>query len=159
MKQHFSKVRTTSKQYDITTLTHSHTHTHPFNGPFSGTTQVSRYQKKKPICILLKQETVSGSGISWAIWKSAPCSRQTTTPAPHHSVFTGRIPILQPNQQRQRTEDYYTYICNNPNQVKTLLLQHWSSWMGLKIPDRVIPQWFDFWEPSSTEVTGEKQQH
>ena len=24
---------------------HTHTHTHPFNGPFSGTTQVSRYQK------------------------------------------------------------------------------------------------------------------
>jgi len=24
-----------------------HTHTHPFNGPFSGTTQVSRYQKGK----------------------------------------------------------------------------------------------------------------
>jgi len=29
------------------------THTHPFNGPFSGTTQVSRYQKAKPIWILL----------------------------------------------------------------------------------------------------------
>ena len=25
----------------------THTHTHPFNGPFSGTTQVSRYQKGK----------------------------------------------------------------------------------------------------------------
>ena len=25
----------------------SHTHTHPFNGPLSGTTQVSRYQKGK----------------------------------------------------------------------------------------------------------------
>ena len=25
----------------------SHTHTHPFNGPFSATTQVSRYQKGK----------------------------------------------------------------------------------------------------------------
>ena len=25
----------------------THTHTHPFNGPFSGTTQVSRYQKSK----------------------------------------------------------------------------------------------------------------
>ena len=25
--------------------THTHTHTHPFNGPFSGTTRVSRYQK------------------------------------------------------------------------------------------------------------------
>ena len=26
---------------------HTHTHTHPFNGPFSGSTQVSRYQKGK----------------------------------------------------------------------------------------------------------------
>ena len=26
---------------------HTHTHTHSFNGPFSGTTQVSRYQKGK----------------------------------------------------------------------------------------------------------------
>ena len=26
---------------------HTHTHTHPFNGHFSGTTQVSRYQKGK----------------------------------------------------------------------------------------------------------------
>ena len=26
---------------------HTHTHTHPFNGPFSWTTQVSRYQKGK----------------------------------------------------------------------------------------------------------------
>jgi len=58
--------------------THTHTHTHPFNGPFSGTTQVSRYQKGKPIWILLKQETVSGSGISWAICKSAPRPRQIT---------------------------------------------------------------------------------
>ena len=44
-------------------------------------------RKVKPIWILLKQETVSGSGISWAICKSAPCSRQITTRAPHHSVF------------------------------------------------------------------------
>jgi len=28
-------------------VTHTHTHTHPFKGPFSGTTQVSRYQKGK----------------------------------------------------------------------------------------------------------------
>jgi len=40
-----------------------------------------------PIWILLKQETVSGSGISWAICKPAPRSRQITTPAPYHSVF------------------------------------------------------------------------
>ena len=91
-------------QLNMQKHTHTHTHTHPFNGPFSGTTQVSRYQKVKPIRILLNQETVSGSGISWAICKSALCSRQITMPAPHHSVFTGRMPFLPPNQQRQSTE-------------------------------------------------------
>ena len=30
-----------------THLLHTHTHTHTFNGPFSGTTQVSQYQKGK----------------------------------------------------------------------------------------------------------------
>jgi len=65
---------------------------------------VSWYQKGKPIWILLKQETVSGSGISWAMCKSAPRSRQITTPAPNHSFFTGRMPFLPPNQQRQSTE-------------------------------------------------------
>jgi len=44
---------------------------------------------------------VSGSGISWAICKSAPHPRQITMPAPHHSVFTGRMPFLLPNEQRQ----------------------------------------------------------
>ena len=29
------------------THAHTHTHTHPFNGPLSGTTRVSRYQKGK----------------------------------------------------------------------------------------------------------------
>ena len=29
------------------THTHTHTYTHPFNGPFSRTTRVSRYQKSK----------------------------------------------------------------------------------------------------------------
>ena len=47
---------------------------------------------------------MSGSGISWAICKSAPCSRQITLPAPHHSFFTRRMPFLPPNQQRQSTE-------------------------------------------------------
>ena len=63
------------------------THTRAFNGPLFGTTQVSRYQKGKTNLDLLEQETVSGSGISWAKCKSAPCSRQTTMPAPNYSVF------------------------------------------------------------------------
>ena len=44
-------------------------------------------RKVKPIRILLKQEIVSGSGISRAICKSAPRSRQITMPVPHHSSF------------------------------------------------------------------------
>ena len=44
-------------------------------------------RKVKPVWILLKQETVSGNGIRWAICKSTPRSRQITTPAPHCSVF------------------------------------------------------------------------
>jgi len=48
------------------------------------------------------------SGISWAISKSASLSRQITTPAPHHSVFTGWMPFLPPNQQRQSTEGTFT---------------------------------------------------
>ena len=31
----------------VNSATYTHTHTHPFNGPFSGTTQASRYQKGK----------------------------------------------------------------------------------------------------------------
>ena len=69
-----------------------------------GLTRWASTRKVKPIWILLEQETVSGGGISWAICKSAPRSRQITTPAPHHSLFTGRMPYLPPNQQRQSTE-------------------------------------------------------
>ena len=52
--------------------------------------------------ILLKQETVSGNGISWAICKSAPCSRQITTPAPRHSVFyrPDNLPAAQPTASK-----------------------------------------------------------
>jgi len=33
-----------------------------------------------------------------------------TTPAPHHSIFTGRVPFLTPNQQRQSTEGLTNYF-------------------------------------------------
>jgi len=98
-----TKNHLTCENYIVT-----HTHTTPFNAPFSGTTRVSRYRKVKPIWILLEQETVSGSSISWAVCKFAPRSRQTARPAPHHSVFTGRMSFLLPNQQRQSTEGTIT---------------------------------------------------
>ena len=48
------------------------------------------------------------SGISWAICKSAPRSRQITMPASHHSVFLqARCPSCRSNQQCQSTEGTY----------------------------------------------------
>jgi len=57
---------------------------------------VSRYQKGKTNLDLLEQETVSGSGISWATCKSAPCPMQITMASPHHSDFTGQMPSCHP---------------------------------------------------------------
>jgi len=67
--------------------THTHTHTH----------------------LLLKQETVSGSGISWAVCKSAPHSRQITMPALHHSVFlqTG-CPSCHPTNSVKALKAHYS---------------------------------------------------
>jgi len=47
---------------------------------------------------------VSGSGISWVICKSAPRSRQLTTPTPHHSVFyrPDALPAAQPTASKHR---------------------------------------------------------
>jgi len=63
----------------------------------SGTTQVIQYQKGKTKPNFLQQETVSGSGISWAICKSAPRPRQITMPTPHHSVFYRSDALPAPN--------------------------------------------------------------
>jgi len=78
-------------------LTYTHTHTH-LTSPFPGLPGWAGTRKAKPMWILLKQETVSGSGISWAICKSAPCSRQIAMPAPHHSIFyrLDALPAAQP---------------------------------------------------------------
>ena len=72
---------------------------HPFHCPFPGLTRSASIRKVKPIWILLKQVTVSCSGISWAI-----CSRQITMPAQHHSVLYRPMLFLPHNQQCQCTE-------------------------------------------------------
>ena len=70
------------------TVTHAqaHRHTH-LTALFPGLPGSAGTRKVKPIWILLKQETASSSGLSWATCKSAPRSRQITKPAPYHSVF------------------------------------------------------------------------
>jgi len=66
----------------MTDTTHTHTHTHTrahtrLTALCPGLPGWAGTRKVKPILILLKQETVIGSGISWAVCKSAPRSRQT----------------------------------------------------------------------------------
>jgi len=96
---------------------HTHTHTHrlmalcPVLPGWAGT------RKAKPIWILLKQETVSGSGIIWTICKSAPRSREITMPTPHHSGFYRPEPFLLPNQQPQSTEGHV--ICLHVCKIRT----------------------------------------
>ena len=51
---------------------------------------------------------MSGIGISWAICKSAPRSRQITTPAPHHSVFyrPDALPAAQPTASKHWRQNH-----------------------------------------------------
>jgi len=80
------------------------THTHIcLTALFPGLPGSASTRKVKPIWILLKQETVSGSGISWAICKSASRSRHNHASTPPLRFSTGRMPFLPPNQ-RQSTE-------------------------------------------------------
>jgi len=100
-------------------------------------------RKLKPIWILLKQETVSGSGISWAICKSVSRSRQITTPTPHHSVFyrPDALPAAQPTASKHWRPKHCVFCdtvkknyANNCSRDSTESRQwntttHWSSWV------------------------------
>ena len=90
---------------------HSVIHTHPFNGPLSGTTQVSRYQKGK------NQSGFYWSERQWVAMASAgPYASLHLAPDrqlrqhPTTQFFTGRMPFLPPNQQRQSTEGNHSVI-------------------------------------------------
>jgi len=106
---------------------HTHTHTR-LTALCPGQLGRAGNRKVKPIWNLLKQETVSGGGTSWAVCKSAPRSWQITMPAPHHSVsFTGRMLFLTPNQQCQSTEGKYYCIITVQfirHLVRTTTLHH-----------------------------------
>jgi len=79
--------------------------THPFNGPFSGTTWVSRYRKGKTN---LDFTEARDSEWQWhQLGHMQVCTwLQTDNHAstPPLSFFTGRMPFVPPNKQRQRAE-------------------------------------------------------
>ena len=118
-----------TKYWEINTRTHArthiHTHAHPFNDHFPGLARWASTRKVKPIWNLLKQETVSGSGISWAVCKSAPHSKQITMPAPHHSVFyrPDALPAAQPTASK-----HWRHKLRDQTDNKT----HWNKWIKLK---------------------------
>jgi len=75
----------------------TNTHTHPFNGPFSGTTQVSRYQKGKT-----NLDFTEARDSEWQrhqLYHMQVCTSLKTdnhTSTPPLKFFTGRIPSCCP---------------------------------------------------------------
>jgi len=94
-------------------------HTHPFNGPFSGNTQVSRYQKGKTNLDFTKARD---SEWHWhQLGRMQVCTSLQTdnhTSNPPLCFFTGRMPFLPPNQQHQSTEGMpFDLTYRNQNQT------------------------------------------
>ena len=59
---------------------------------------------------------MGGSGISWAICKSASRSRQTTTPAPHYSSFLqSGCPSCRPTNSVNALKAIYSQGTNPKN--------------------------------------------
>ena len=72
---------------------------------------------------------MNGSGISWAICKSAPCSRQITMPAPHYSVFyrPDALPVAQATASKHWIHNLTqnTCIVNNSTWWRRTPVRRW----------------------------------
>jgi len=90
------------EQWIITTTT---TTPHPFNGPFSGTTWVSRYKKGET-----NLDFTEARDSEWRWHQLGHMQVCTSLQTDNHAstsplkFFTGRMSFLPPNQQRQSTE-------------------------------------------------------
>ena len=106
----------------VSSSLHLHTHTHTFNGPFSGTTRVSPYQKGKT-----NLDFTEARDSEWQWHQLGHMQVHTSLQIDNHastpplSFFTGRIPFLPPNQQRQSTEG--TCSCKILRSAETMILQ------------------------------------
>jgi len=91
--------------FSVGEVNYRHLHTHPFNGPLSRTTRVSRYQKGKT-----NLDFTEARDSEWhRLGHMQVCiALQTDNYAstPPLKYFTGRMPFLPPNQQRQSTEGF-----------------------------------------------------
>jgi len=87
---------------------------------------------------------VSGSGISWAICKSALCFRQITTPAPYHLVFLqAGCPSCRLNNSVKALKATYFNLCGIAG-----MIQYMAAYCGvLRRMWRAIahPLWTNFY--------------
>jgi len=103
-KQHHNNIL---QNYQLHALQRKTTNTrlHTFNGPLSGTTQVSRYQKGKT-----NLDFTEARDSEWQWHQLGRMQVCTSLQTDNHAstlplkFFTGRMPFLQPNQQCQSTE-------------------------------------------------------
>ena len=101
--------------------------------------------------ILLKQETVSGSGISWDICKSATRSRQITMPAPHCSVFyrPDALPAAQSTASKH-WRHLKTALGHKLHPSQLVL----TDFIGHPHPSPPVPAGICFYPHSSSKLTG-----
>jgi len=80
----------------------TNTHTHPFNGPFSGTTQVSGYQKGKTSLDFTEARDSEWQWHQLGHMQVCTSLQTDTTTAPHHSVFyrPDALPAAQPTASK-----------------------------------------------------------
>ena len=76
--------------------THTYTYTNPFNAPFQGLPGWAGTRKVKPTWILLKQETVSGSGITWAMQVCTSLQTDNHASTPPLSFLQAGCPSCRP---------------------------------------------------------------
>ena len=98
----------------------SHTHTHPFNGPFSGTTQVSQYQKGKT-----NLDFTEARDSEWQ-WHQLEHMQVCISLQTDNQANTPPLSFLQAGCRS----------CRPTNSVKALKAQRY--YMGCKILKRVI---------------------
>ena len=102
---------------------HTHTDTHQFNGPFSRTTRVGQYQKGKTnLVFTLDYTEARDSEWQWhQLGHMQICTLLQTdnhASTPPLSFFSGQMPFLPPNQQRQSTEGLRLTLFNGHKTVE-----------------------------------------
>ena len=97
---------------------HTHTHTHPFNGPFSGTTRVSRYQiDKTNLHFTEARDSEWWHQLGHIMEVCISLQTDNHASAPPLKFFTGWMPFLPPNQQCQSTEGTMQSVTAKPHVV------------------------------------------